>query len=175
MTVEVNVTVTEPTQPGQGVWEPDFTSLDDPRLAALAARVEREVTRRRTLTRARENAQQANREYLLASGRAPGEAWAPPSSAIDAYPAGWTVAHGGKRWESLTASNVHEPGVSGWRQVPTDEAPVPEWVQPTGAHDAYAAGALVTFEGQVYRSRADGNAWSPAEYAAGWEPVDDDG
>lgn len=173
--MEVTVTVTEPTPAQQPVWEPDFPDLDDTELAALAARVEREVTRRRTLSRARETAQQANRDYLLAAGRAPGGAWAPPTSAIDAYPSGWTVTHGGKTWESLTASNVHEPGVSGWRQVPTDEAPVPQWVQPTGAHDTYQAGDTVTFEGQVWRSRLDGNAWSPAEYPAGWEMVDDVG
>jgi hypothetical protein len=46
---------------------------------------------------------------------------------------------------------------------------IPEWVQPTGAHDAYNKGDLVTFEGRVYKSLIDANVWSPAVYPAGWE------
>jgi len=46
---------------------------------------------------------------------------------------------------------------------------IPEWVQPTGAHDAYQTGDLVTFEGQVWRSVIDANVWSPTAYPAGWE------
>jgi len=42
------------------------------------------------------------------------------------------------------------------------------WVQPTGAHDAYAKGARVSFEGSDYESLIDGNTWSPTAYPAGW-------
>ena len=45
----------------------------------------------------------------------------------------------------------------------------PEWVQPTGAHDAYNKGDKVTFEGAHYVSLIDGNVYSPAVYPAGWE------
>lgn len=45
----------------------------------------------------------------------------------------------------------------------------PEWVQPTGAHDAYKKGDKVTFEGKHYVSLMDGNVYSPAVYPAGWE------
>lgn len=45
----------------------------------------------------------------------------------------------------------------------------PEWVQPTGAHDAYKKGDKVTFEGKHYVSLIDGNVYSPAVYPAGWE------
>lgn len=45
----------------------------------------------------------------------------------------------------------------------------PEWVQPTGAHDAYHKGDKVTFEGKHYVSLIDGNVYSPAVYPAGWE------
>lgn len=45
----------------------------------------------------------------------------------------------------------------------------PEWVQPTGAQDAYMAGDKVTFEGEHYISLIDNNTWSPAAYPAGWE------
>jgi len=51
------------------------------------------------------------------------------------------------------------------------EGVIPLWVQPTGAHDAYELGALVIFEGQVYRSLIDANVWSPTDYPAGWEGV----
>jgi len=46
-----------------------------------------------------------------------------------------------------------------------------EWVQPTGAQDAYNTGDRVTFEGAVYESLIDANTWSPAVYPAGWKVV----
>lgn len=42
------------------------------------------------------------------------------------------------------------------------------WVQPTGAHDCYNAGDLVTYGGQVWESTIDANVWAPGVY--GWEP-----
>ena len=45
----------------------------------------------------------------------------------------------------------------------------PEWVQPTGAHDAYAKGDKVTYKGKRYISLIDGNTYSPDAYPAGWE------
>lgn len=45
----------------------------------------------------------------------------------------------------------------------------PEWVQPTGAQDAYNKGDKVTFEGKRYISLMDGNTYSPAGYPVGWE------
>ena len=47
-----------------------------------------------------------------------------------------------------------------------------EFVQPTGAHDTYNTGDLVTFEGAVYRSLVDNNAYSPTAYAPNWELVE---
>ena len=38
----------------------------------------------------------------------------------------------------------------------------PEFVQPTGAHDAYKKGDKVTFEGKHYISLIDANVYSPA-------------
>ena len=46
---------------------------------------------------------------------------------------------------------------------------IPDWVQPTGAHDAYKIGDTVMFEGQTYKSLINGNTWSPTAYPAGWE------
>ena len=48
----------------------------------------------------------------------------------------------------------------------------PEWVQPTGAHDAYNTGDKVTFNGKHYISKIDGNTWSPEAYPDGWEAVE---
>ncbi len=48
---------------------------------------------------------------------------------------------------------------------------IPEWVQPTGGHDAYNVGDKVTFEGQVYKSLIDASTWSPTAYPQGWEEV----
>lgn len=45
----------------------------------------------------------------------------------------------------------------------------PAWVQPTGAHDCYNTGDKVTYNGQHYVSKIDGNVWSPDAYPAGWE------
>ena len=45
----------------------------------------------------------------------------------------------------------------------------PEFVQPTGSHDAYNKGDKVTFEGKHYISLIDGNVYSPATYPAGWQ------
>lgn len=48
---------------------------------------------------------------------------------------------------------------------------IPEWVQPTGSHDAYNIGDKVIFNGVVYESIIDGNTWSPVDYPQGWEEV----
>lgn len=45
----------------------------------------------------------------------------------------------------------------------TEEDPdaIAMWVQPTGAHDAYAKGALVSYQGKVYESNIDANIYAP--------------
>ena len=43
----------------------------------------------------------------------------------------------------------------------------PEWIQPTGAHNAYAKGTKVEHNGKRWVSTADGNVWAPGVY--GWE------
>lgn len=44
--------------------------------------------------------------------------------------------------------------------------------QPTGAHDAYAKGAKVRFNGKIYESTIDNNAYSPTDYPQGWKVVE---
>lgn len=70
-------------------------------------------------------------------------------------------------WRALAPEGV---------DVPDDPEPeplpdAPEWAAPTGAHDAYGTGDLVTFRGRVYRSLINGNSWSPSAYPMGWEEV----
>lgn len=47
---------------------------------------------------------------------------------------------------------------------PTDEWP--EWSQPLGSHDAYAAGDKVSHSGKHWTSNVDANVWEPGVY--GW-------
>ena len=51
---------------------------------------------------------------------------------------------------------------------------IDDWVQPTGAHDAYNTGDRVRFEGAIYESLIDGNVWSPADYPAGWKLIEEE-
>ena len=45
----------------------------------------------------------------------------------------------------------------------------PIWSKPSGAHDAYNKGDIVDYNGTLYKSLIDGNAYSPDEYPSGWE------
>ena len=65
------------------------------------------------------------------------------------------------RVEKLEAGEVQEPTPE------PDEWP--EWVQPTGAHNAYSNGDKITYNGKHYISTMDGNVWSPDAYPAGWQ------
>lgn len=47
----------------------------------------------------------------------------------------------------------------------------PEYVQPTGAHNAYKIGDKRTFNGKKYICKLDNCVWSPSEYPAAWEEV----
>lgn len=112
--------------------------------------------------------------------------WAQPSGAHDAYSKGDVVNYNGTIYESVIDGNVWSPDVypAGWKTV-SDGAVSPEpspdpdhgateypdWVQPSGAHDAYNTGDIVRYNGVLYRSKIDGNTWSPDAYPAGWEAV----
>lgn len=45
----------------------------------------------------------------------------------------------------------------------------PEYVQPTGAHDAYHIGDKITYNNKKYICKMDGCVWTPDIYPAGWE------
>ena len=117
--------------------------------------------------------------------------WAQPSGAHDAYNAGDIVNYNGTLYQSTINGNVWAPDVypAGWTVYeaatepeepepepepepdPDPEEPTtyPEWVQPTGSHDAYNTGDIVDYNGTLYRSLIDGNVWSPEAYPQGWE------
>ena len=52
-----------------------------------------------------------------------------------------------------------------WKTISLDE--YPEWVQPTGAHDAYNIGDKVTYNGQHYVCTSNANVYAPDVY--GWQ------
>ena len=118
--------------------------------------------------------------------------WAQPSGAHDAYSAGDIVNYNGTLYQSTINGNVWSPDVypAGWTVYeaatepeepepepepdPDPEEPTayPEWVQPTGAHDAYNTGDIVNYNGTLYKSVIDGNVWAPDAYPQGWEVYD---
>lgn len=73
--------------------------------------------------------------------------------------------------QRVTASE--EPGSSAAYALVGGTAPTYDtWRQPFGAHDAYAAGAIVVdpTDGRAYRSKIDGNVYGPpSQYADLWE------
>ena len=148
----------------------DIGSVSDAELRRLKRMIDGELSRRETLANAGRAMDDIARSVLAAQGITDGDEWVQPTDATNAYPKDWTVTHDGKTWVSLTPANVWEPGVSGWREV-VEEGATPEWVQPTGAHDAYQTGEHVMFEGAEYVSLIDGNTWSPTAYPQGWEKI----
>lgn len=55
--------------------------------------------------------------------------------------------------------------------APPEPEEWPEYVQPTGAHDAYNTGDKITYNGQHYICKMEGCVWNPSDYPAGWELV----
>lgn len=91
-----------------------------------------------------------------------------------AYAVGYRVQHGGTLYKCVQAHTSQADWTPDatpalWVVVSIDE--YPEWVQPTGAHDAYNTGDKVSYNGTLYKSLIDGNVYSPDAYPAGWEAV----
>lgn len=66
---------------------------------------------------------------------------------------------------------IPDEGETGESTTPEEgnEEPIDAWVQPEST-DPYAAGAIVTHNGNVWISTVDGNVWEPGAY--GWEIVE---
>ena len=120
--------------------------------------------------------------------------WTQPLCAVDAYNLGDIVSYNGKLYKSIINANVWAPDVypAGWEEYTESTAggdsgetggggttepetppteTIPDFVQPTGAHDAYKKGDKVKFEGKIYESLIDANTYSPSAYPAGWKEI----
>lgn len=59
-------------------------------------------------------------------------------------------------------------------EEPSEEEVVeeyPEYVKPTGGHDAHMKGYKTTYKGKKFISLIDNNVWAPDEYPQGWKEV----
>lgn len=122
--------------------------------------------------------------------------WVQPTCAVDAYNKGDIVSYKDKLYKSIIDANVWAPDVypAGWEEyneststdtetdtssgdssddgsTETETATVADFVQPTGAHDAYAKGDKVRYNNKIYESLIDANVYSPDTYPAGWKEV----
>lgn len=112
--------------------------------------------------------------------------WVQPVGAVDAYDKGDIVDYNGVKYISTIDANVWAPDVYGWEvytgdsgstdpvepskpDTPTDT--IKDFVQPTGAHDAYKKGDKVRFENKIYESLIDNNVYSPSAYPNGWKEI----
>ena len=62
-----------------------------------------------------------------------------------------------------------DTAVSLWVEISDPAIEYPEWVQPTGAHDAYAKGDKVSHMERRWTSDIDANVYEPSVY--GWTEV----
>ena len=94
----------------------------------------------------------------------------PVFAAGTAYAAGSRVVYDGKLYKCLQAHTSQadwapDAAPALWVAVSVDAWP--EWVQPTGSHDAYHFGDKVSYNGKHYICTADANIYAPDVY--GWE------
>ena len=89
-----------------------------------------------------------------------------------AYAAGDRVQHNGTLYKCVQAHTSQADWTPDstpalWVTVSLDE--YPEWVQPTGAHDAYNTGDKVSYNGKHYVCTVDANVYAPDVY--GWAEI----
>ena len=92
----------------------------------------------------------------------PDDSYAPLADRVKAIEE-WetTVEERLSKLESGSSTELGEP------KEPTDEWP--EYVQPTGAHDAYHVGDKITYNGKHYTCVMNGCVWTPDAYPQGWQ------
>jgi hypothetical protein len=87
------------------------------------------------------------------------------------YLAGDRVRYDVQLYKCLTAHDAQatwtpDAAPSLWARIDDPAVEWPEWVQPVGATDAYAAGAKVSHTEKHWISDVDANVWEPGVY--GW-------
>lgn len=97
----------------------------------------------------------------------------PAYKAGTAYVVGDRIRYGGKLYRVVQAHTSQADWAPDtlpalYTQITLDEWP--EWVQPTGAQDAYPLGAKVTHNGKRWTSTVAANTWEPGVY--GWEAAE---
>lgn len=117
-----------------------------------------------------------------------------PQGTRGMYQTGDVCTEGGKLYRSTMENNVWEPSAypQGWKEIdisggvisqpeepeePTpepEEPKYPDFIQPTGAHDAYHIGDRVIYNRKLYECILDGNAYSPDDYPQGWKEITDE-
>ncbi len=94
------------------------------------------------------------------------------------YHAGDVVQQGGQPWKCVQAHDSTrnpdwQPGAAASLWSPyhsKSPAWALDWVQPTGAQDAYQQGEyMVWTDGSLYRCKQDNTVWSPEELPTAWE------
>lgn len=91
-----------------------------------------------------------------------------------AYQVGYRVRYESQLYKCIQAHTSQD----GWEppNVPAlwvkvgEPGEIPEWVQPTGAHDAYSVGDKVKHNGKVWESEINANTYEPGVY--GWKEVE---
>jgi hypothetical protein len=82
-----------------------------------------------------------------------------------AYAVDDVVSYEGELYRVIQAHTSQEdwppPVVPALFVLTTPPGVIPAWVQPTGAHDAYALGAVVLHNGHLWESTIDANVWPP--------------
>lgn len=91
-----------------------------------------------------------------------------------AYTVGTIIRYEGELYRCVQAHTSQAdwtpPAVPAlWVKIADPSVEWPEWVQPTGAHDAYAKGAKVSHNDKHWTSDIDANTYEPSVY--GWSEV----
>lgn len=97
-----------------------------------------------------------------------------PKWTIKEYAVGDRVRYEDTLYKCLQAHTAQadwtpDTAVSLWVRVDDPHIEYPDWVQPTGAQDAYMKGDKVTHNEKHWISDIDNNVWEPGVY--GWTEV----
>lgn len=115
----------------------------------------------------------AEHDELIAAAR--GEA-TPDLNPTDEIQRLWAAIHDlTARVTELEGGTVKDDVEIGDGEDDGETDPIPEYVQPTGAHDAYYAGSLVSYNGTVYECTAPAGVacvWTPDQMPDFWAVVE---